>query len=365
MEHPPGADHELGNLGESEENPAPPREPPTRAVQQIAVRGTARVKSTLPYWCGLLIFIAVWLFVHGILFMFVYFYARAEAYPLPRGIINHTYRGLTAFSVIGAIIGGLLGFFNAILLMACLSPLSPSYKRGCCIKGAAYVIRAIVFLSVLLFFCMSGFISSSVWKAHTYAHACEDDWMMVVLTGHDYSRPGRPNTATFFLSSAPSEALFIFTSQDPDPNTFGLVDLESTAAVRPALQNITYDYTARTFLALCHGKDGSSTCASGTFDDRSFLTFDISYNGTRSVSRSVYRDWTLEDTLSIILYRVDTSTNTLVDRMLQTSVDNLAVEVKVCVPHQTDASADILNADILVPFGWMIYQHGVFSVKSQ
>ena len=42
--------------------------------------------------------------VNGIYSSFLYGYIKATTEPLPRGIINHTYRGYTAFEVFMAIL---------------------------------------------------------------------------------------------------------------------------------------------------------------------------------------------------------------------------------------------------------------------
>lgn len=299
--------------------------------------------------------------LHGVLALCVFFYAKTEAHPLPRGPINRTYHSLTAFAALSYILGVIVGLSDAFLVMALVRPLWPGATRHWSLRVLAYVGWVVVGLCITFFFAISPLIFSVIETGPAYAHACDGDWMTVLLTGHDYQHTQGANSAAFALSAAPDDVLFTFTSQDPDASVFSLVSANATAGVLPALRSVTYNFDAHTVAGLCYGDNSATPCMTGTFDQSSYLTFDLSVNGTRAVSRSVYREWSLEDVPSVIMRRVDPGTGALAERLLQTSVGQCA-RLKVCVPAPP-GDARVLGADVLVPVGWILNQFAPYAVK--
>ncbi|KZV79896.1 hypothetical protein EXIGLDRAFT_781699 [Exidia glandulosa HHB12029] len=352
----------MDQLEMSEENPAPPKPVPTRVRYALATRRESAARRARPWMC-LIIFLVVLLGCHAILAVVVLYYSQAEAYPLPRGIVNRTYHGLTAFAAFAYILGAFVGLSNACLCINGFRPLYPAARRSCCFKTLFWMPLFLGGTCIGLFFVLSPLIFSSIRQDSAYAHTCDNDWITVLFTGHRYNALDKPNTADFALSAAEKDVLFTFTSQDPDADKFGLVSasLEGSSTVHPELRNITYDFNARTFSGMCFGNNSTTPCAAGTYDDRSFLTFDVSVNGTRTVSRSMYQEWSLEDVLSIILYRVNATTGALAERMLQTSVGHCP-NLKVCIPRDVARPDGVIPADILVPLGWMLNKQALWAV---
>ncbi|KZV93226.1 hypothetical protein EXIGLDRAFT_749255 [Exidia glandulosa HHB12029] len=354
---------DMDGLELSEENPAPRKPAITRVrfamkTRREAVAGRLQVSKCFGVF---LVFLVV---CHGFLAGVVFFYSQVQAYPLPHGAINRTKRGLAVFTVFAYLLGAFVGLSDSSLFWKAAKPHFPSARSNCCVKALFCLSFAAVWAGIGLFFAMSPLIFSIVQQNIAYEHACKDDWITVLFTGHRYDAANKPNTADFALSTAPSAVLFTFTSQNPDADKFGLVraslDLgggSSTSTPHPELRNITYNFDARTFSGLCFGDDSTTPCATGTYDDCSLLTFNVSVNGTQTVLRSLYDDWTFGE---VILYRVDAS-GALVERMIQTAGDNCPT-LKVCIPYDVARSDSVIAADVLVALGMMLYQQGMSAV---
>lgn len=299
---------------------------------------------------------------HGVLAVLVLFFAKAEAHPLPRSPVNRNIHTLQAVEAFGFIFGFIVGGIDAAIVASMTTKCYPSRSGSCCVKFIFFILAGAVTLAVAFFFMMSPWIFQSVLSRPAFAHACDADWLTVLLTGHKYKHDQDKNTAVFSLSSAPSDVLFTFTSQDPDASVFGLVNTSAGAAVTPALRNITYDFNAHTVSGLCNGDASGAPCLTGTWDQSSFLAFDLAFNGTRTRLRSAYKDWSFEDVPSVILHRVEPSTGALAERVLQTSVGQCQ-RLKVCVPRDASAAGTVLGADILVAVGWILNQQAPYAVK--
>lgn len=306
----------------------------------------------------------VFLFVlHGILVVFVYFYVQTEANPLPRGVINRTKHGLQAFSAFAYIFGGVLGLCDSALFASTVRQTCFPKRRSGCVQCLAYIPLVLMSISIALFFILSPMIFSDIATGPAFAHACDNDWMTVLLTGHSYDHTSDPSTADFSLSSSPTDILFTFASQDLNGFTFNLTSTNPFASTTPSLRSVQYDFTSHNVSGLCLGNSDSGPCMTGSFDDTSYLTFDVSLNGTRSLVRSLYKEWSLEDVPSVMLYRVDQMTNTLTERVLQTSIAGTCQTLKVCVTRPTNfAMTTTLDFDVVVAVGWVLYRQAAYAV---
>ncbi|KZV97089.1 hypothetical protein EXIGLDRAFT_833086 [Exidia glandulosa HHB12029] len=360
-------------LNLSEENPAPGQPPTTTAattpgqsdIQPTQTRG-ARPPFSLIGDAKQHLGVIVLLPLHVGVFLVVLHYAAVEESPLPRSSINRTNLGRTIFEYFTRVFTVVVGILDASLIVFASKPqwVGPTRRDLYWPWFRKHLLLGILSGIIILFFSMIPYLVKHTVQEIGYDGACEDDWLTVTLTGHSAHHKEDPNTASFALSSARNFVLFTFTSQDPEANTFGLVGTANAPTLsRPRLQNVTYDFGSRTVSGRCVDTDTTAPCVTGTFDDRdrTFLTFNLTSNGTQTISRSPYKDWSLEDTVSVILYRVNAATGTLGERLLQTSVGQCR-KVKVCVPLSPVASG-IVDADILVPLGWLLYQHAIFSVK--
>ncbi|KZV97083.1 hypothetical protein EXIGLDRAFT_833082 [Exidia glandulosa HHB12029] len=344
----------------SEENPAPPKPAPVRARYAIQTRREAVAHRVRRYRC-LGLFLPILILCHGVLAVLVYYYSQAEAYPLPRGVINRNRHGLQAFAAFAYMLGIFVGISDGFLLLK-YSPWGAGY--GCVVTALFYLLFPAAITGLAFFFILSPLIFTRIRQSIAYKHACADDWVTVLLTGHQYNALDMPNSADFALSTAPPDVLFTFRSQNPDADVFGLVSASvdlgvPTPMIRPELRNITYDFNARTFSAFCLD-DSTLPCATGTYDDRSFLTFDVSVNGTRTLSRSLYKEWSKGNVVSIILYHVDAGSGALTERILQTSGGNCP-NLKVCLPRDVARLDGVIAAETLVPLGWMLHQQSIWT----
>lgn len=189
-----------------------------------------------------------------------------------------------------------------------------------------------------------------------YAHACDNDWITVTLTAHTFQDMDRLNRADFALSTRPADVLFTFTSNDPDPSVFIVVgsDSNTNSVVRPGLRRITFDFTAGTFSGVC---DDGSPCSSGTFDQATYLSFNLSSSDNSStLLRSTEFEWSIGNRPIFILQDEHGA------RVLQASVAPDCTHMKVCVPANSAIYGGVLGPDVLVPVGWTLNQHAVQAV---
>ncbi|EJD46102.1 hypothetical protein AURDEDRAFT_124230 [Auricularia subglabra TFB-10046 SS5] len=291
----------------------------------------------------------------------VYFYVQTSTHPLPRGAINRTYRGLTAFTAFTFIFGYAAGLVDSVLIVNALRRCSwyQRSRRTCCPWSLYWAFFWIIGVIVMLVFGMAGVVISLVIGIPTYRHACEKDWITVLLEGNDYDNRTAPNRATFSLS-ANKEPLFMFTSQDPDRWQFNLDSLGSAhPSVLPALRNITFDDPKLAVSGLCYGDNSTTPCMTGRYDPVVYLSFDITNSGARSRIRSPYREWSLDDVLSVILQRVEDDGSLSDVRVLQTSPPKPmdCKQLKVCIAHPR-APTNVLGADILAALGWLMGTQG-------
>lgn len=353
----------------SEGNPAPPPSVYRRATQAILVAET-RASTRLRTNCNLHIprpkFTLTMIALHTIHVIMVYFYVRTIAHPLPRGAINHTFRGLTAFTVFTYILGYVVGCVEAVLIVATLRTLAGIQRvsSNCCTFFLIWILLWAVGITVVLLFGMAGLVFSQVALVPAFRHACRDDWITVLLDGPNYRHRDTPYRATFSLSET-SEPLFTFTSQDPDRWRFNLMTLGSASpSVLPALRNITYDDPRLAVSALCYGDNTTAPCATGRYDPIAYLSFDVTVNGIRSRIRSPYREWSLDDVLSVSLRNVGDDGSLSPLRVLQTSPrkPGNCRQLKVCIAHPQSPSS-VLGADILVAVGWLLGVQGEAAAK--
>ncbi|EJD46103.1 hypothetical protein AURDEDRAFT_151652 [Auricularia subglabra TFB-10046 SS5] len=335
----------------------------TRAAVAAEKRALKRLGANLHIQhpkCTL--FLAIFHAVHAIM---VFFYAEATAHPLPRGVVNHTYEGLATFwffmSGFGFMLGSIEGGMVVDALRRRYNIQRSDGRRIWFLASLGFWVISVVFATVL---GLAGTVITEIAAAHSFRHACERDWTSVLLVGPDHKHRNSPYRATFSLS-ATKEPLFTFTSQDPDRWHFNLVSLNSTRpAVLPALRNITFDDPKLAVSGLCYGDNATAPCMLGRYDPIVYLSFDVTTNGTRECVRSPYRDWSLDDVLSVILRRV-ADDGTLSDvRILQTSTykPGDCKQLKVCVAHP-QVPTSVLGADILVAVGWLLGIQGEAAAK--
>lgn len=285
----------------------------------------------------------------------VYFYAYTISHPLPRGVINHTFLGLMFFTAFTYIVGFVAGILDAIIVYTALVVLFGLERpRNTLGWGLRWVGCGGVGAAITMFFGLAGLIFAQVASDPAFRHACDNDWVTVLLEGHEFGHQKEPNFARFSLS-ATGEPLFTFTNQDPERWRFNLASLDSAQpSVLPALRNITYDEARWAVSGRCYG-DGTE-CMAGRYDPVAHLSFDVSANGTRARSRSVYREWSLDSIPSLILRRVNEDGG-IGARVLQTSPPNPhnCRQIKVCVARpEASVPIDVLPADILVAIGWIL-----------
>ncbi|EJD46107.1 hypothetical protein AURDEDRAFT_124234 [Auricularia subglabra TFB-10046 SS5] len=335
-----------------EEKLVSPVPDPSASTDATPVRRETRVSKALaairmPFWLILILTT-----LHATHAVMVYFYARTISHPLPRGVINHTHLGLMFFTAFTYIVGFAAGYLDAVIVFTALVTLfGVEWPRS----KPAWVLRWVVCggigLAITVVFGMAGLIFAKVASGPAFRHACDGDWVSVLLEGHEFEHPKEPNRATFTLS-ATNEPLFTFTNQDPERWSFNLLSLDAARpAVLPALRNITFDDSRWAVSGLCYDANTTVPCMAGRYDPVAYLSFDVATNGTRARSRSVYREWSLDDIPSLILRREDGT------RVLQTSPPNPGNcrQLKVCVAHQAGAArADVFPADVLVAVGWIL-----------
>lgn len=304
--------------------------------------------------------------LHGLHAITIYFYARAIAYPLPRGVINHTYKSLVAFWMfttgLGFILGSVDGAFVVDALRRRHSRLQPSDDRRH--RFLTVVLSASVCMVFAMIFGLAGTVAAEIAAGRSYGHACERDWITVLLEGPDSQHRGAPYRATFSLNAGKAP-LFTFTAQDPDRWQFSLASLDAARPeVLPALRNITFDDPKLAVSGLCYGDNATTPCMTGRYDPIAYLSFDITTNSTRARSRSPYREWSLDNALSVLLRRVDDAGRLSAVRVLQTSTSRPGdcKQLKVCVAHPP-APTNVLGADILVAVGWLLGVQGEYAIK--
>jgi len=201
------------------------------------------------------------------------------------------------------------------------------------------------------------FLLTFSFKNSSYARACENDWIEILLEGHGHYNYLDPSIATFKLVET-GEVLFSFTSQDPVEERFKLVptSMSTTSSVLPSLSNVTIDHRTNHITGVCYGSD--QQCRYGYVWPYDGLFFELWTNGTVNRMRNLYTDWSWNGAPSVILNTVEPG-NKVGDRILQTSVarNKPCQYLKICVTKEVEQrSQNILGPDILVSVGWLLHQ---------
>jgi len=201
----------------------------------------------------------------------------------------------------------------------------------------------------------------AVLSRSTYAHACDSDWLEIVLTAHTWKTAAGRNIASFSLAET-HELLWTWTSNDPFQNDFNLVGLNSTSpSLLPSLSNVTINHdTNEIERAWCY--NSTNKCATGYVWPFDGLFFEVQFNGTLTRMRNRYRDWTFDSIPSVIMHRVDEN-GQLGERLMQTSVKNSKAckQIKVCVSHAMRRQDGIVDPDVLVAAYWLLHKQAVYA----
>jgi len=198
------------------------------------------------------------------------------------------------------------------------------------------------------------FIIGKAVSEQSYAHACDSDWLQVVLTGHTYEHAAQQNVATFSVVET-GETLWTWTSNDPLEDDFNLAGFNSTTpSLLPTLSNITIDNrTNEISRAWC--RNSTKQCATGYVWPFDGLSFEVQFNGTITRMRNRYDYWSFDNLPSVIMHRVDEN-GQLGERLLQTSVESPKTcgQLKVCVSHAMRRREGLVDPDVLVAIGWLL-----------
>ena len=202
-------------------------------------------------------------------------------------------------------------------------------------------------------------IGSGVTRSN-YTHACDSDWLQVLLTGHTYEHATQRNVATFSLVET-GETLWTWTSNDPFENDFNLIGFNSTnPSLLPSLGNITIDHSTNELArAWCYNT--ASQCATGYIWPFDGPFFEIQFNGTLTRMRNRYRDWSFMDVPGVILHRVDEK-GQLGERLIQTQAGSCE-RMKVCVSHAMRRRDGVVDPDVLVAAYWLLHKQAIRATK--
>ncbi|KAH7107334.1 hypothetical protein BKA62DRAFT_129824 [Auriculariales sp. MPI-PUGE-AT-0066] len=345
-----GTMHTLAYAEASEENPAPPRSPPPPQAEPRPVpRQAPTRRSRTLGWKYIFTIIAF----HGIYAGFLYGYIRAEVYPLPRTAANRTNRGFSAFTAFMYIFGPVVAIFDTLVFGIVLTSVIRINKWGSWGKCCGFTLIGPLLFSFCAVLLFLGWIIARIKQGPAYAHACKNDWVEVLLTGHRYDAPAGRNSATFTLVNT-GETLWTFTSSDPHERDFNVFALNSTApSILPALGNITINEETNQLFGRCYGS--TDVCSEGSVLPYGGLQFEVSYNGTISRSKNQYNDWSFQNVPSVIMHRED-GDEKLGDRLLQTSIDDPSncAQLKLCISHAAQRPDNLLSAEALVQTAWFL-----------
>ena len=252
--------------------------------------------------------------------------------------------GILAASIDASIVAGCIfgrqwlnniGACSKVRVVQCLDPSSSSDQVPQCLLTAFLSLVVSAFFIVIV---MLGFISANAVQSNIYPHVCQNDWLQITLLGHDYKHTQGRNIATFSFVET-GETLFTFTSYDPNQYEFKLAGLNSTAPIRvlPSLSAVTYNSTTNHITGTCY--NSTDTCVTGYVWPYDGLEFGTSYNGTTSISRSLYNNWSFGRVPSVIMYRTEPD-GSRGERILQTTFVNpgSCAEQKLCVAHAAQTS---------------------------
>ena len=208
-----------------------------------------------------------------------------------------------------------------------------------------------------------GWIIPAILSRSTYAHACDSDWLEVLLNAHTRSNPTGRNVATFLLVET-REVLWTWTSNNPFENDFNLVGLNSTnPSLLPSLSNVTINHATNELeRAWCYGT--TEQCATGYVWPFDGLSFEVQFNGTLTRMRNRYHDWSFDNVPSVIMHRVDEN-GQLAERLMQTSVGNPKPcnQLKVCVSHAMRRRDGVVDPDVLVGAYWLLHKQAIYARK--
>ena len=218
-------------------------------------------------------------------------------------------------------------------------------------------------LGVAILIVALGWIVTAVVSRSTYAHACDLDWLEIVMTAHTWKTAATRNVATFSLVE-PREALWTWTSNDPFQNDFNLVGLNSTnPSLLPSLSNVTINHATNELeRAWCHGT--TNQCATGYVWPFDGLSFEVQFNGTLTRMRNVHREWSFAHVPSVSLHRVDEN-GQLAERLMETSIQKPGAcrQIKVCVSHAMRRQKGVVDPDVLVAAYWLLHKQAISSRK--
>lgn len=218
--------------------------------------------------------------------------------------------------------------------------------------------------------------------------------MYAVLDGRDYNDPRyTPDVAHFFQTGT---NLYMFTydisdSQDSDIWGFHLREWDTVQSQipleqYPTLQQLSYNFVNNTLSGNCttpvapgSNNTNSTACLSGTFNPNNYLSFDITSsvplnttttsNTTSTPSfetqlRIVDKQWAFsDDAPSLILKRVDSSSNNLEEIVLRTAVTHPSdcTKLKVCLNGVSGRVGGAVGAEVMAPLGLIMLRQADYA----
>ena len=194
----------------------------------------------------------------------------------------------------------------------------------------------------------------------TYAHACDSDWLQIVLTGQTYGHEKKLNTAQFSLVET-GELLWTWTSNDPVENDFNLASLDSTStSLLPSLGNVTINGTTNELTrAWCYNT--TNQCATGYVWPFDGLFFEVQFNGMVTRMRNKYHGWSFENIPGVIMHRVDEK-GALAERLLHT-LSGSCKDLKLCISDAMRRRDRIFDPDVLVVAYWLLQKQAAYAIR--